>query len=203
MGNDASGLSAASREVTHMNSVDEKIIELSKTKIALTILGASAFVVIGGWLFSLDEASIRSNSRSFRLFLSNPTAVHAAGLLSIVIFGFCGLFAIKKLADKKPGLVFNSLGVIDNVSLTSPGLISWSEVERLEIFEVRNQKILVVKVRDPQKYIDHGSLWKRKLNTANYKMCGSPITISSNALKIDFSELLSEFNEYHRKYGTA
>lgn len=39
------------------------------------------------------------------------------------------------------------------------------------------------------------------LNKANYKMCGSPIVISSSALKINFSELLSLFNQYQRKYG--
>ncbi len=60
-----------------MNSSDEKIIELSKSKIALAILGTCAFVAIGVWMLSFDEESIRS-SRSFRLFFNNPMYVRGA-----------------------------------------------------------------------------------------------------------------------------
>ncbi|HEV2764159.1 MAG TPA: STM3941 family protein [Pyrinomonadaceae bacterium] len=185
-----------------MDSTDEKIIELSRKKLGLLLLGACVFVALGAWLLSLDEASIRSQ-RGFLLFFNDPTYARVLGLLSIVFFGICGLFAFKKLFDKKPGLVFNNFGIVDNASGVAAGLIPWSEVVGSEVFEIQKQKMLIIKVSDPQKYIERGGALRRTLNKANYKMCGSPIAIPSNALKINFSELLSLFNQYQRKYGNA
>lgn len=181
-----------------MDSSDETIVELSKTKIVLLLLGASAFVAAGIWMFSLDDASIQSQRR-----FNDPMYVHGLGLVSIVFFGLCGLFALKKLFDKKPGLVFNDSGIVDNASSVAAGFIPWSEVVGAEIFEIQKQKMLIIKVRDPQKYIARGNSLRRTLNKANYKMVGSPISVSSNALEINFSELASLFEQYRRKYGVG
>ncbi len=185
-----------------MDTDDEKVIELSKTKIALAILAAVAFVAIGGWLLTLDAAHIRS-SRSFNLFLNNPIYVYGLGFLSIVIFGLLGLFFFKKIFDSKPGLIFSNTGIVDNASAVAAGFIPWSEVAGYDVFEMNGQKMLIIMVQDPQKYVDRGNAVKRTLNQANLKMCGSPISISANALKINFSELRSIFDEYQRKYGNA
>ncbi len=185
-----------------MNSSDERTIELSKTKIALAILGTCAFVAIGIWLLSLDAESIRF-SRNFGLFFNNPTYVYGLGFMSIIIFGILALFFFRKLFDKQPGLVFTNLGIVDNASAVSAGFIPWSEVLGSEIFEMQRQKMLIIMVKDPEKYVDRGNAVQRTLNKANYKMCGSPITISANALKINFSELLDLFDQYQRKYGNS
>ncbi len=179
-----------------MDSGDETIVELSKTKIMLLLLGASAFVAAGIWMLTLDDASIQSQRR-----FNDPVYVHGLGLVSIVFFGICGLFALKKLFDKKPGLVFNNSGIVDNASSVSPGFIPWSEVVGAEIFEIQKQKLLIIKVRTPQEYIARGSSLRQTLNKANYKMVGSPISISANALAIKFSELVSLFDRYQQKYG--
>lgn len=181
-----------------MNSEDEKVIGLSKKKILLLVLGSCVFVVLGAWLFLLDPEMIQSLNR-----FNNSTLIHGTGLASMVFFGACGVFAIKKLFDSKAGLVFNSAGVIDNSSAVSAGLIPWSEIAGAEIFEIHKQKMLIIKVRNPQKYIEHGGKLRRALNNANYKMCGSPIAITSSSLKIDFSELLSLFHQYKQKYGNG
>jgi hypothetical protein len=181
-----------------MSAIDENIIELSKKKILLLILGSCAFVVLGAWLLSLDEATIQSQRR-----FDNPLLIHGAGLVSIVFFGACGVFGIKKLFDKKAGLIFNSSGIVDNSSGVSAGLIPWSEILGAEILEIHKQKMLIIKVRNPQKYIERGGTLKQALNKANHKICGSPIAITSNALRINFSELLSLFNQYKQKYGNA
>ncbi|HEX8130271.1 MAG TPA: STM3941 family protein, partial [Pyrinomonadaceae bacterium] len=123
------------------------------------------------------------------------------GLVGIVFFGSFGLYALKKLLDKKPALVFNSSGIIDNASSVSPGFIPWSEVVGAQICEIQNQKLLIIKVRDPQEYIARGSSLRQTINKANYKMVGSPISIATNTLAIDFSELVSLFDRYQRKYG--
>jgi hypothetical protein len=180
------------------STIDQTIIELSGKKFGLIIIGSCAFVAIGIWLFSLDPASIRALPRG-----SNPTFVHSIGLASVVFFGLCAIVAIPKLFDEKPGLVFASSGIIDNASSVSAGLIPWTEIIGAESFDVRKQKFLIIKVKDPQKYLDRGNRLKKLAITANYKMCGSPITISAIALKTSFPELLSLFDRYQQKYGNA
>jgi hypothetical protein len=183
-----------------MDSTDETIIELSRTKLVLLLLGSCAFVAAGVWMLSLDAAEIRAGS-SFRLFFNNPTYVLVLGVAAILFFGFCALYALKKMFDKKPGLVLNSAGIVDNASAVAAGFIPWSEVVGAGVFEIQKQKMLVIGLRDPGKYIDSGGALRRMVNKANQGMAGSPVTIPSTTLKIDFAELLSLFDRYLQKYG--
>lgn len=177
---------------------NKTIIELSKKKIALIILLACAFVTLGAWLFSLNAEFIQSMRR-----FNSPLFVHGIGLATMIIFGFFGGFTIWKLFDKKPGLELDGFGIIDNASGLAAGLIPWSDVVDTGIFEVQKQKMLVIRVKDPEKYIMRGGPFKRLFVKANHKMCGSPIVISPNALEIDFDELVSLFKRYHEKYGNG
>ncbi|HXD34827.1 MAG TPA: STM3941 family protein [Pyrinomonadaceae bacterium] len=181
-----------------MDSNDETIIEMSKKKIVLLLLGVCVFVAIGIRMFTLDDASIQSGRG-----MNNPMLVHGLGLAAIVFFGIFGLVGLKKLFDKKPALILNNSGIVDNASSVSAGFIPWSEVVGARIVEVQKQKMLVINVRDPEEYIARGNLLQQTLNKASYKMVGSPISISSNMLAINFSELISLFDQYQRKYAGA
>lgn len=162
------------------------------------LLGASAFVAAGIWIVSLDGASIQS-----RRGAGDPIYAHALGLVTIVFFGIFAIYALKKLLDKKPALVFDDSGIVDNVSSASAGFIPWSDVVGAQIFEMPKHKMLVIKVRDPQKYVARGSSLRRSLNKTNYKTVGSPISIYVNLLEIDVAELASLFKRYLRKYGVG
>lgn len=181
-----------------MTSSEEKIIELSKTKITLLIFGSVAFIALGLWLSSLDSVAIESSRR-----FNNPTFVHGIGWLSVVFGVLCGIFGIKKLFDKKPGLVFNATGIIDNSSGICAGLIPWNEISGFDIYEVHKQKMLVILLKNPDKYIEMGNAIKRNLNKVNFKLCGSPIVITSSTLKVNFDGLLKISNEYLAKYGSS
>ena len=175
---------------------DEKIVELSKTKILLLVVGSLVFVVLGIWMYQLDPAWIEAQRR-----FNSPLLVHSTGIVSVVFFGLCGVIGIKKFFDKKPGLILDASGIVDNSSGASAGLIPWSDIQGFGIHEIQKQKLLIIKLADPEKYIQAGGSMKRALNRMNLKLCGSPIAISSNALKINFSELVSLCNSYYAKYG--
>jgi len=147
-------------------------------------------------MFFRDDASIQSGRG-----MNDPMLVHGLGLVAIVFFGIFGLVGLKKLFDKKPALILNKSGIVDNSSGVSAGFIPWSEVVGARIVEVQKQKMLVINVRDPREYVARGNLVKQTLNKANYNMVGSPISISSVALAINFSELISLFDRYQRKYA--
>jgi hypothetical protein len=182
-------------------NTDETVIELSKTKIILTIAGSAVFVAIGVWLLTINAADI-SQGRSFRLFFNSPLLARALGVLSIVFFGFTGVYGIKKFFDKRPGLILDSSGITDNASAAAAGFIPWSDVLGFDVFEMNKSKMLVVMVSDPEKYIDRGNAVKRKMNKANFNMVGSPISISSITLATDFANLQSLFRRYLDKYTT-
>lgn len=181
-----------------MSGTDEKIIQLSKSKILGLFVISIVFVWLGWWMISLDAAQIQSQRR-----FNSPEFVHGLGLVAIVLFGLGMVVAISKFFDKKPGLILNSQGIFDNGSGVSAGFIPWSEIAGFGIWQFQKQKLLVVLLKDPERYIEVGHAFRRTLNRANYKLCGSPIAISSNALKINFDDLLKISDEYLSKYGTT
>lgn len=181
-----------------MTSSEEKIIELSKTKLLLLVFGSLAFIVIGAWMVSIDAAQIEAQRR-----FNNPLFVHGIGWVGILFFGWCGVIGARKFFDKKPGLIFSSVGITDNSSGVSAGLIPWNEISGFNVYEIQKQKMLIVLLKNPDKYIEIGSAIKRTLNRTNFKMCGSPVAISSNSLKINFDDLLKMTNEYFTRYGNS
>ena len=169
-------------------------IPLSKTKLILSFLGSLAFVAAGIWF-------LISPSRISNPFLNNPTLISVVGMVSVVFFGFIAIGIFRKLFDKKSGLVINSQGVIDNSSGVSAGLITWGDIQEIEILQVMNQKFLMFIVENPQNYLDRvKNPIKRNIMKMNYKTYGSPISISSKALKTDFEELnkllIEKMNHY-------
>jgi hypothetical protein len=180
-----------------VGAADELVIELSKGKAVLMILGSFAFVAVGYWLFRMDAAAMKGAPSD------DPHLVHGVGLAGMVLFSLSGIFGIRKLFDKKPGLVLNSAGIIDNSSVLAAGFIPWSKITGAEIYEVRRQKMLIVKVRNPEEFIQRGNVLRQATVRMGSKMSGSPIAITSNTLKINFTELLSTFEQYHRKYGQS
>ena len=157
---------------------DERVIALSRRKLILMIAGTLLFVAAGVWfLVASDEGSLVTTLGRF----VPPWFVHRLGAAA-ALFGLAGAgYGIAKSRDEKPGLILNSEGMVDNSSAVAAGFIPWSEVTDVDIFQIQSQRMLVVHVADPGKYVERGSALKRALNRANAGMCGSPIVISSNA----------------------
>ena len=164
-------------------------IALSKKKIILMLIGALAFVAIGLW-FVISPPTIPNS------YWGNPTKIAIAGYASIVFFGLCAFVLIKKLPDNKPGLIIDQTGLTDNSSGVSAGQILWTDIENISVIEIHSQKLIMLQVTNPQDYIDkQTSSFKRKMMQLNYKMYGTPLSITSNGLKISFDELLSTLTD--------
>ncbi|WP_345841374.1 STM3941 family protein [Shewanella algae] len=174
--------------------LDEKVIELSKVKIMLIILGAIVFVLLGLWFLSMDAQAIESQKR-----FNNPVLIYGIGIVSVVFFGLCGLVGIKKLFDSSPGLVISSKGILDNSSGMSAGVIPWKDVAGVGEYQVKKQRFISILLKDPEKYANNGNALRIMANRANIKMCGTPVSISANSLKISYEDLLGAITEYYRK----
>ncbi|MFZ6734610.1 STM3941 family protein [Undibacterium sp. Ji42W] len=127
--------------------------------------------------------------------------MHGIAVVAILFFGFCTVFRTRKLLDNRPGLILNASGLLDNSSAVAAGFVPWPAVVGFSIFEVQNQKTLVVRVREPERYIVAGGMLKRMLNRMDDKLCGSPVVISANFLKLGFNELLQISQAYFHRCG--
>ncbi|HYR11299.1 MAG TPA: STM3941 family protein [Longimicrobium sp.] len=167
----------------------ERVIELSKIKLVMVIAASLFMAAMGLWFFT---ASRRGSFSGMPGRFGRTWLIHGVGAGAFLFFAVCTLYAIAKAFDRKPGLVLGPTGIVDNSSAVAAGFIPWSEVTGVEIFQLGGQKMLVVRVADPEKYISRGNPLKRALNRANTGMCGSPVVISPNALRISFHELHRE-----------
>jgi hypothetical protein len=167
----------------------ERVIELSKARLVLLIAASLFMAALGLWFFtaSVGGSLVGALGRFGRIWM-----IHSLGAVAFLFFAACAVYAIIKVFNRKPGLVLGPTGIVDNSSAVAAGFIPWSEVTGVEIYQLGAQKMLVVKVADPRKYIDRGNPLKRALNRANTGMCGSPVVISANALRISFHELHRE-----------
>ena len=160
-------------------------IPLSKSKIISMLIGALIFVAIGLW-FVVAPPKIDNS------YWDNPTKIAIVGYASIIFFGLCAVVLTRKLPDTKPGLIIDDKGLTDNSSGLSAGHILWTDIKNISVLEIHKQKLLMLEVNNPQDYIDRqDSLFKRKGMQLNYKMYGTPLSITANGLKIPFKELLA------------
>jgi hypothetical protein len=159
-------------------------IALSRKKITLLIIGSFVFVATGCWLVS------RSDITSHPILDSRPLTSFI-GIAGILFFGFCGIYGLLKLRDKKPGLIIDESGITDNSSGLASGRILWSDLSQVSVLTIHRQKLIMLHVKNPDDYINRQpSAFKRKMMALNYKMYGTPLSITSNTLKIPFNELL-------------
>jgi len=153
------------------------------------LIGSLAFVAAGLW-FVIAPPLIEN------LFWANPAIMAMAGYASILFFGLCAFFCIRKLPENKPGLIIGNNGMTDNSSGVSAGQILWSDIENISVIEIHRQKFIMLDVKNPQDYIGRqANGFKRRMMEMNYKMYGTPLCITSNGLKISFDQLLTTLRD--------
>jgi hypothetical protein len=173
-----------------MTTLGERIeIPLSKSKIVLMLVGALAFVAVGFW-FVIAPPVIEN------LHWANPTKIAVVGYATILFFGLCAFYLIRKLPDNKAGLVIDDIGLVDNSSGLAAGQILWSDIENISVIEIHRQKLIMLHVKNPHDYIDRQtSLFRRKGMEMNNRMYGTPLSMTANGLKTSFDNLLTTLND--------
>jgi hypothetical protein len=171
-----------------------KIVEipLSKGKLVKGFAGSAIFVAVSIWILTTDQTSRGS-------LLSNPVLKYGIAIAGIVFFGFLAVLYLFKLRDKKPGLVIDENGIIDNSGGLAAGFIPWSDILKFTIQKVMKQQFLVITVRNPEYYINNQkSVLKKKGMEYNFKNYGSPVAISTNTLNCKLPELLHLLEERNK-----
>ena len=159
-------------------------IQLSKIKLLLILVGSLTFVGLGLWLV-ISQPKFHNESSTVDLI-----KLFIVGWVSIIFFGLCTVVFIRKLADNRPGLIIDDLGLNDNSSGVAGGQILWTDITDISVLKIHRQKFIMLRVKNPQDYINRQTnKFKRKVMEINFNKFGSPIGISSNGLKISFADL--------------
>lgn len=118
-------------------------------------------------------------------------------IIAIIILIVC-LFI---MFSKKPALIINKKGIRNNTSITGKSFIPWDDITGFkETDDSGIQKILLVMVNDPDKYIKKigssaGNMYRDYLETF-----GTPIVINTNNFKTENSYLINALNRDFKKY---
>jgi hypothetical protein len=163
-----------------MATLDEKIIGVTGTyryNVGMSIVMACLFVLAGVWMLQADSILDQ-----------------IMGFASILFFGLCVIYGIKRLFSVRPSLVLNAVGMNYWTGI-SKWEIPWIDILNFEETEIEKQKFIVVKVKDPEKYVNGVN------GRMNLMLCGSPILISPTDFNIDVDELVNICHTSLEKYG--
>ncbi len=138
----------------------------------------------------------------FPMFTEDSVAL-LIGMASVLFFGTILTFSIRKLFDRKPGLLVTSGYIEDNASGVAAGRIPWSEIRDVSITTVQALQFLTIYVSDPEKCVERGGVLKRTMNRVNLKHFGSPIHIPATTLDIDFDDVATLVTHRFQSHGQS
>lgn len=177
-----------------MDNSNQIEIPMSSLKLILAFLGSIGFVGAGAWV--LYEIQHLEN-----LSVLKQVLMAISGIVGILFFGFLGFLAIKKLRDKKPGLIISGAGVTDHSNAFSIGFIPWSDVVGVTDFRVFKQRFVSIDLKNPQEYIEkQDTIIKRMAMQFNQTIFGAPISISASALQCNHDKLKAMLKNYFSEY---
>lgn len=178
----------------NLENNDKIVVSLSKIKLFILLLCSLVFVAAGIWFAFYTPQTPRYNEY----------ALLAVGAVSILFFGMCAVALLIKLFNRKPGFVVNDDGITDNSGAFANGFIPWADitsVKAVKLENAANQRMILIYVRNPEEYINKNTFFlAKKTKSANYKYYGTPITVSSNGLKIKFETLWAIVLAEHAMY---
>lgn len=168
--------------------LEQSEIKISKIKLGLMTIGSSIFILLGLWFITKPN----------QFDSTNKILILIIGIASILFFGICLIFIIRKLFDNSIGLTINEMGITDNSSGTSVGLIEWNDISEIQTTQIASTKFILIQTTNPDKYINRAkNSISRRAMKANYKMYGTPLSISSNTLQIKFDDLWKKIRNAH------
>lgn len=174
-------------------------IPLSKSKILALVLASVAFVVAGVFITIFPDKFAVTSIR-----FTNPQIIRTVGIICVLYFTATGIYGVKKLGDKKIGLLINDEGITDHSSASSIGLIKWEDISGIRVQEIMSTKLLLIDVFQPEIYIEKAkNKLQSRLMKANLKASNTPLSITANTLKYDFDALetlvKSEFQKHKKE----
>ena len=163
---------------------DELVVPASRVKLAALALGSACFVLAGAWMVALAP--------------EEGATLTVIGTASVLFFGLCGAYAVRRLVRPEPAVVINSEGIVDNASALGVGLIRWDEIAEMREYTFKRQVFLGVVPKDLERLLANQPAWKRSAIRANLALGIAPVNIPQAVLPVRVSELLREISQRYK-----
>jgi len=164
---------------------DDFIVRAKKGRMVMPAVFSLLFVVVGIFLLSIS--------------VYESMWLTVVGLLTIVVFGFCFLYYVKELINRKPAVIVTNEGIIDRSSYIGADLVKWEEIDAIDFLNLSGQVYLGIFTNDPELVINRSSGMKKLLNTLNKKLLPSQVNIPVKNLDCSVEELVNAIGERWEK----
>ncbi len=167
-------------------------IPLSKAKVQKNLWIAVLFLVAGVFFVSKPYWFIRS---------TNTTVITVVGYGIMILSALISIVLLKKLNDKKPGLLIDGEGILDNFSGVAAGKIYWKDVRKISTEIVSGQSFIMIHVKNPNDYLRaQKNPIKVSMMELNQRLYQTPLNISANGLKINITDLYESLQQQFEMY---
>ncbi len=167
-------------------------VPLSKRKLTRNLFFSLLFLV-AGFLFVVKPLwFIRS---------TNTTVITIVGYGTMIVAALVVVVLIKKINDKKPGLLIDTEGILDNSSGVAAGKIYWKDVRKFSAENVSGQAFIMIDVKNPNDYLRaQKNPIKRNVMELNQRLYKTPLNITTTGLKIEFDALYALLQQQFQLY---
>ncbi len=166
--------------------MDRIEIYSSKKKTIFGVIGSILLVALGLWI-SLDRTA--------------PVSIRWMGIVTVLFFGWGIFIGTKKVIKSNAALIIDDKGIYINPQQSFSGFIEWNNIIKFKEIKMIGQKIMVIVVKDPEKWVENETNFLQKeLMRYNLNHYGSPFSITPAGLTMTYKELNDKLNQYHQKY---
>lgn len=159
----------------------------SRGRIALLVLAAFGFVLIGLWMAGMFGPVPASRRYS-------PETTVAIGWVCAVFFGACAVGWGRRLFESGEQLRIGPAGI--RWARWSEQTNPWAEIRDVTVWKYRRQRAIVLHLRDPAPFPGKGMA--AALVGANRRMTGGDIAISLNGTDRSFAQAIAAFARFRR-----
>lgn len=106
------------------------------------------------------------------------------------LFLFLSVCFLLSKVFKKTAIVISEKGIYDRTNIISVGFIPWEDITGIRTAEIKSNKVLLIDVKNPNKYIKSSkNIIQKTLIKINYQSYKTPISLNAKMLECSFSEL--------------
>jgi hypothetical protein len=159
--------------------MNDFVVFPSRRKLLLYAVGALIF--IAGGIFILRTPSIPWFDKVI------------GGYGGVAFFGLCLVYLLYRVIKPSPSLIINHEGIFDNASALGVGLLRWSEIADVQIYQFLNQRFLGIVPTNVDRVLERQSAMKRWLLKMNQRyFVSAPFNIPENVLPIRLEDVLAQ-----------
>lgn len=160
---------------------EDIIYKMNKKNIIVLIIIGIVLGILGILFFIFTPFFVST-------FIRNELFIKCVGILLIVLSLFFVIGYIRAFYEEY-GLKMSSTGIINNTNLMNVGEIYWEDITSLRVIKLRNNALILVFVKDDDKYLKKVNFLKR-LNILGYKNTyGTSVVIETKNINCSAEDL--------------